>query len=79
MQLQLLPNVEQFCKACSHAHAGLYYDLNSVVLHRISEVTIDALLAVTTPPDIILRWNSNSDTFSQISPQVHKVNACHYK
>lgn len=54
MQLKLLPNVEQFCKACSHAHAGLYYDLNSVVLHQISEVTIDAL-AVTTPPDIILR------------------------
>lgn len=63
VQLQLLNNLEQFCKACSHAHAGLYYDLNSVVLHHISEITMDALVAVTTPPDIILWWNSNSDTF----------------
>ena len=78
VELQLLPNMDQFCVACPQAHAGLYYDLNSVVIHCVSEVAIDDLLAIASPPNVILKWDPNTDTFCQISTQVHKADAQMY-
>lgn len=66
----MLPNIEQFCRACPQARATMYCDPNCVVKHKVCEVT--DVNATVPPPNVILQWDPHSDIFHRISLEVHK-------
>ena len=68
----MLPNIEQFCRACPQARATMYCDPNCVVKHKVCEVLSSDVIATVPPPNVILQWDPHSDIFHRISLQVHK-------
>ena len=69
-EVQQLLSIEQFCQTFPHSQAALYSDPNSVVLHCSREILVENVVAVVPPPRLILHWNTDTDTFNQISSQV---------
>ena len=72
IEVQMLPNIEQFCRACPQARATMYCDPNCVVKHKVCEVLSSDVIATVPPPNVILQWDPHSDIFQRISLEVHK-------
>ena len=70
-EVQLLLNLDQFCREHPHSHAGMYCDRSSLVLHTTCEMLIDYVTGIVPPPNVILEWDSMTDTLHRISHQVH--------
>ena len=71
----MLPNIEQFHTLCPRAGAITYCDANSVVQHSSCEVLASEIVEIVPTPTVILQWDSHTDTFKQISLQVHHMPA----
>ena len=70
-EVQLLLNLDQFCKEHPHSHAGMYCDRSSLVLHTTCVMLVDYVTGIVLPPNVILEWDSMTDTLHTISQQVH--------
>ena len=68
----MLPNTEQFCRACPQTRATMYGDPNCVVTHKVCEVLFSDVIATVPPPNVILQWDPHSDIFHRISLEVYK-------
>ena len=71
IEVQMLPNIEQFCRVCPQSRATMYCDPNCVVKHKTCEVMSSDVIATVPPPNVILQWDPQSDTFHRISLEVH--------
>ena len=72
IEVQMLLNIEQFCRACPQARATMYCNPNCVVKHKVCEVLSSDVIATVPPPNVILQWDPHSDIFHRISLEVHK-------
>ena len=72
IEVQMLLNIEQFCRACPQARATMYCNPNCVVKHKVCEVLSSDVIATVPPPNVILQWDPYSDIFHRISLEVHK-------
>ena len=66
-EVQLLLNLDQFCREHPHSHAGMYCDRSSLVLHTTCEMLVNYVTGNVPPPNVILEWDSMTDTLYRIS------------
>ena len=52
-EVQLLLNLDQFCREHPHSHAGMYCDCSSIVLHTTCEMLVDYVTGIVPPPNVI--------------------------